>query len=67
MIIAYSCKEYPDEVLNLYCQMISEGVRTNNDILTLMVAPKSCTRLSDLKRGRKFGVEQWIVGLSFLR
>ena len=49
MIIAYSRKEYPDEVLNLFCQMILEGVRTDNDILTFMVALKACTRLSDLK------------------
>ena len=28
MIIAYSRKECPDKVLNLYCQMILEGVRT---------------------------------------
>ena len=51
MIIAYSRKEYPDEVLNLFCQMILEDVRTDNDILTFMVALKACTRLLDLKTG----------------
>ncbi|XP_075650246.1 pentatricopeptide repeat-containing protein At2g27610-like [Castanea sativa] len=40
MIIAYSRQKYPDEVLNLYHQMILKGVRTDNDNLTFMAALK---------------------------
>ena len=42
MIIAYSRSEYPDEVLNLYRQIIFEGVRPDNDNMTFTVAHKEC-------------------------
>ena len=35
MIIAYSRKEYPVEVLNLYRQMILEGVRPDSSTFTV--------------------------------
>ena len=44
-----SRNEYPDEVLNLYRQIIFEGVRPDNDNMTFTVALKECSRLSDLK------------------
>uniref|UniRef100_A0A7N2MLW2 DYW domain-containing protein n=1 Tax=Quercus lobata TaxID=97700 RepID=A0A7N2MLW2_QUELO len=53
IIIAYSRKKFPDEVLNLYHQMILKGVRTDKDNLTFMVALKACTRLLDLKTGEE--------------
>uniref|UniRef100_A0A7N2MMN9 Uncharacterized protein n=1 Tax=Quercus lobata TaxID=97700 RepID=A0A7N2MMN9_QUELO len=65
MIIAYSRREYPDEVLNLFCQMILEGVRTDNDILTFMVALMACTRLSDLKTGEEIWCTVMDCGFEF--
>ena len=53
IIIAYSRKKFPNEVLNLYHQMILKGVRTDKDNLTFMVALKACTRLLDLKTGEE--------------
>ena len=59
MIIAYSRKEYPDEVLNLFCQMILEGVRTDNaekgvegDGVVIVGLTQASANLEDLIRGR---------------
>ncbi|KAI4354330.1 hypothetical protein L6164_003200 [Bauhinia variegata] len=49
MIIAYSRKGYPGEVLCLYRQMISEGIRPDSSTFT--VALKACSRLLDLNMG----------------
>ncbi|KAF7813319.1 putative pentatricopeptide repeat-containing protein [Senna tora] len=51
MIIAYSRKGYPNEVLSLYNKMVLEGVRPDSSIFT--VALKACTRLLDLKMGEE--------------
>lgn len=53
IIIAYSRRGYPNEVLVLYHRMILEDVRPDSSIFT--VALKACTRLFDLK----MGVEIW--------
>ncbi|KAF3435954.1 hypothetical protein FNV43_RR23046 [Rhamnella rubrinervis] len=49
MIIAYCRKEYPDEVIRLYRQMILEGVKPDSSTFT--VALKACARTFDLKTG----------------
>ncbi|KAK4270203.1 hypothetical protein QN277_023270 [Acacia crassicarpa] len=59
MIVAYSRKGYPDEVLNLYDRMILEGIRPDSSIFT--VALKACTRLLDLKMGK----EIWSKAVDF--
>lgn len=51
IIIAYSRKESPFEVLGIYNQMIKENVRPDSSIFT--VALKACVRLMDLKMGEE--------------
>lgn len=51
MIVAYSRKGYPNEVLNLYNKMILKGIRPDSSIFT--VALKACTKLCDLKTGEE--------------
>ncbi|KAM3731590.1 hypothetical protein ACB098_12G175300 [Castanea mollissima] len=65
MMIAYSRHEYPDEVLNLYSQMIFEGVRPDNDNLTFTVALKECSRLFDLKTIEKLWCKAMDCGFEF--
>ncbi|KAK4581103.1 hypothetical protein RGQ29_024676 [Quercus rubra] len=63
MIIAYSRKEYPVEVLNLYRQMILEGVRPDSSTFT--VALKACTRLLDLKTGEEIWCRAMDCGFEY--
>ncbi|THF97266.1 hypothetical protein TEA_011256 [Camellia sinensis var. sinensis] len=49
MIIAYSRKNFPVEVVNLYRKMNLEGVRPDSSTFTL--ALKACTSLLDLEMG----------------
>uniref|UniRef100_A0A7N2MP48 DYW domain-containing protein n=2 Tax=Quercus lobata TaxID=97700 RepID=A0A7N2MP48_QUELO len=63
MIIAYSRIEYPVEVLNLYRQMILEGVRPDSSTFT--VALKACTRLLDLKTGEEIWRRAMDCGFEF--
>uniref|UniRef100_A0A7N2MLA9 DYW domain-containing protein n=1 Tax=Quercus lobata TaxID=97700 RepID=A0A7N2MLA9_QUELO len=63
MIIAYSRIEYPVEVLNLYRQMILEGVRPDSSTFT--VALKACTRLLDLKTGEEIWCRAMDCGFEF--
>ena len=63
MIIAYSRKEYPIEVLKLYRQMILEGVRPDSSTFT--VALKACTSLSDLKTGEEIWCRAMDCGYEF--
>ncbi|KAL4597196.1 hypothetical protein ACB092_12G217900 [Castanea dentata] len=63
MIIAYSRKEHPGEVLNLYRQMILEGVRPDSSTFT--VALKACTRLLDLKIGEEVWCRAMDCGFAF--
>ena len=63
MIIAYSRKEYPVEVLNLYRQMILEGVIPDSSTFT--VALKACTRLLDLKTGEEVWCRAMDCGFEF--
>ncbi|KAF5954621.1 hypothetical protein HYC85_007477 [Camellia sinensis] len=49
MIIAYSRKNFPVEVVNLYREMNVEGVRPDSSTFTL--ALKACTSLLDLEMG----------------
>ncbi|XP_015892169.3 putative pentatricopeptide repeat-containing protein At3g25060, mitochondrial [Ziziphus jujuba] len=51
MIIAYSRKEYPDEVIRLYRQMILEGVKPDSSTFT--VAIKACASTLDLETGEE--------------
>ncbi|KAK9282538.1 hypothetical protein L1049_005459 [Liquidambar formosana] len=51
MIIAYSRKDYPVEVLSLYHQMVLEGVRPDSSTYTVVL--KACASLSDLKMGEE--------------
>lgn len=51
IIIAYSRKESPFEVLGLYNQMIKEDVRPDSSTFT--VALKACVSLMDLKMGEE--------------
>ena len=63
MIIAYSRIEYPVEVLNLYRQMILEGVRPDSSTFT--VALNACTRLLDLKTGEEIWCRAMDCGFEF--
>ncbi|KAM3731593.1 hypothetical protein ACB098_12G175600 [Castanea mollissima] len=63
MIIAYSRKEHPGEVLNVYRQMILEGVRPDSSTFT--VALKACTRLLDLKTGEEIWCRAMDCGFEF--
>ncbi|EEF41219.1 pentatricopeptide repeat-containing protein, putative [Ricinus communis] len=49
MIIAYSRTNYPDEVLNLYYRMISEGIKPDSSTFTVTL--KACSSLMDLDMG----------------
>lgn len=51
MIIAYSRKENPDEVVSLYRQMILNGIKPDSSTFT--VALKACASTLDLKTGRE--------------
>ena len=63
MIIAYLRKESPVEVLNLYRQMILEGVIPDSSTFT--VALKACTRLLDLKTGEEVWCRAMDCGFEF--
>lgn len=63
MVIAYSHKEYPVEVLNLYHRMILEGVRPDSSTFT--AALKACTSLSDLKTGEEIWCRAVDCGYEF--
>ncbi|KAF8391975.1 hypothetical protein HHK36_022315 [Tetracentron sinense] len=72
MIIAYSRKDSPVEVLNLYRRMIREGIRPDSSTFTVTI--KACASLLDLKTGEEvrsqavdFGYKDDVfVGSSFL-
>ncbi|KAM3382237.1 putative pentatricopeptide repeat-containing protein, mitochondrial [Capsicum galapagoense] len=49
MIIAYSKNELPIEVVNVYNQMVLEGVKPDSSTFT--VALKACSILQDLEKG----------------
>ncbi|KAL3531097.1 hypothetical protein ACH5RR_010419 [Cinchona calisaya] len=51
MIIAYSRQDCPFEVINLYKQMTSEGVKPDSSTFTMAI--KACTGLLDLEMGEK--------------
>ncbi|KAI3749645.1 hypothetical protein L2E82_20261 [Cichorium intybus] len=51
MIIAYSRKDCPDEVINLYREMNSEGIRPDSSTFT--VALKACTSIMNLELGEE--------------
>ncbi|KAJ8558256.1 hypothetical protein K7X08_005022 [Anisodus acutangulus] len=51
MIIAYSKNEYPVEVVNVYNQMVLEGVKPDSSTFT--VALKACMILQDLEKGEE--------------
>ncbi|CAN4115800.1 unnamed protein product [Withania somnifera] len=51
MIIAYSNNEFPVEVVNVYNQMVLEGVKPDSSTFT--VALKACTILQDLEKGEE--------------
>ncbi|KAI3977939.1 hypothetical protein MKX01_032316, partial [Papaver californicum] len=58
LIIAYSRKGSPNEVIGLYRRMISEGVKPDSSIFTVTL--KACASLVDLKTGeeiRDFAIE----------
>ncbi|KAE7998010.1 hypothetical protein FH972_002590 [Carpinus fangiana] len=63
MVIAYSHKEYPVEVLNLYRRLILEGVRPDSSTFT--VALKACMSLSDLKKGEEIWCRAVDCGYEF--
>ncbi|XVF72263.1 hypothetical protein PTKIN_Ptkin12aG0106300 [Pterospermum kingtungense] len=51
MIVAYSRKLFPDEVLGFYHQMIVEGIRPDSSTFTLAI--KACVSLMDLEMGEE--------------
>ncbi|PHT38310.1 hypothetical protein CQW23_21883 [Capsicum baccatum] len=51
MIIAYSKNELPIEVVNVYNQMVLEGVKPDSSTFT--VALKACSILQDLEKGNE--------------
>ncbi|RZC87568.1 hypothetical protein C5167_036106 [Papaver somniferum] len=51
LIIAYSRKGSPDEVIGLYRQMILEGVKPDSSIFTVTL--KACASLLDFKTGEE--------------
>ena len=67
IIIAYSRKKFPNEVLNLYHQMILKGVRIDNNNLTFMAALKTCTGLLDLKMGEEIWCRAMDCGFELTR
>ncbi|KAG5586559.1 hypothetical protein H5410_046993 [Solanum commersonii] len=51
MIIAYSKNEFPFEVVNVYNQMVLEGVKPDSSTFTVVL--KACTILQDLEKGEE--------------
>ncbi|TYH11157.1 hypothetical protein ES288_A07G235600v1 [Gossypium darwinii] len=51
MILAYSRKSFPEEVLDLYRQMIMEGIKPDSTTFTMTI--KACVSLMDMEMGEE--------------
>ncbi|GLU07941.1 hypothetical protein SLE2022_248790 [Rubroshorea leprosula] len=63
IIIGYSRKDFPNEVLGLYHRMILEGVKPDSSTFT--VAIKACVSLMDLEMGKEIWGQAVNFGYEF--